>query len=186
MPQPTLWHGMLRWSEIADQEGSADVGEPEAGPARPPARVAYLPPRAARARKLILRSQLGLPWLLGAIAVAAVILVAGIILLLGSGNPGAPWARLEVAARFPEGAVTQSAGPAGTVAVVDRRAEVRVFLTAPGPCPVDGDGAGFVRSCDGAAWDADGRPRGEGKRSGTPLRRVPARLHDGSIWIDPS
>jgi hypothetical protein len=149
-------------------------------------RIAYLPPRAARARKLILRSQLGLPWLLGAVAVAGVILVAGVVLLLGTRNPGAPWARLEVATRFPEGAVTQSAGPAGTVAVVDRRGGLRVFLARSGPCPVDGDGAGFIRSCDGAAWDAEGRPRGEGAASGEPLRWVPAQLHDGSVWIDPS
>src|SRR6266508_1692949 len=33
-------------------------------------RTAYLPPRAAKARKLILRSQLGVPWLLAATLVA--------------------------------------------------------------------------------------------------------------------
>src|ERR1041384_6137648 len=39
-------------------------------------RTAYLPPRAGKARKLILRTQLGLPWMLAAIAFGVVILVA--------------------------------------------------------------------------------------------------------------
>ena len=49
-------------------------------------------------------------------------------------------------------------------------------------CPVEADGTGFARPCDGVRWDAEGDPPGEG----APLRRVPAQLHDGSVWIDPS
>ena len=151
----------------------------------PTERVAYLPPRAARARKLILRTQLGLPWLLGSVAVAAVILVAGVVLLLGARHPGAPWARVGPAGHFRAGAVVQTTGPDGQVVVVDRRAgTVRAFLAVPGPCPITAApaGNGFARPCDARRWDAEGAPA---TAATSPLRRVPVLLADGALWVDP-
>ena len=146
-------------------------------------RTAYLPPRAAKARKLILRTQLGLGWLLAASLFAVVILVAGTLLLAKGGRPGAPWVRVAAVAAFPEGSVTEVPAATGrVVVVVDRRAGlVQAFLAEPGPCPVTAAGPGFARPCQGAAWDAGGRPR----RTGTPaLRRAPVRFARGDLYVD--
>jgi len=145
-------------------------------------RTAYLPPRAAKARKLILRARLGLAWQLAAGLVAVVILVAGSLLLLGGGRPGAPWVRAAALAAVPDGSVAEVPAGPGRVVVVDRRAGLQAFVTEPGPCPVVAAAAGFARPCQGQAWDADGTPA----RAGTPaLRRVPARLARGDLYVDP-
>src|SRR6266498_2839987 len=96
-------------------------------------RVAYLPPKAAKARKLILRSQLGLPWILTAVLFGALILAAGSVFLVKGGRPGAPWAEVAPLTRLPDGAVTEARGPSGQVVVVDRRGgTLRAFAAAPG------------------------------------------------------
>ncbi len=148
-----------------------------------PQRTAYLPPRAARARKLILRTQLGLPWLLAASLFALVILVAGTLFLVRGGRPGAPWVRVAAVAAVPDGMVAEVPGPDGLVVVVDRRrGQLLAFVGVPGPCPVAAAAAGFARPCQGEAWGADGSAR----RPGTPaLRRVPAQLARGDLYVDP-
>ena len=161
---------------------------PDSGQPAPPAggaeRLAWLPPRAAKARKLILRGNLGLPWLLGAITAALVILVAGAALLLQGDRPGPPWALVGPLGRFPAGAVSQ-ADLGGRVLVVDRRADVvRAFTAAPGPCPVTADGAGFARSCQGERWDADGRPAPGAAPNQPALARVAVRLARGGLYVD--
>jgi hypothetical protein len=149
-----------------------------------PERAAYLPPRAARARKLILRTQLGLPWLLAATAVAGVILAAGVLLLVSGGRPGSPWVPVAAVAAFPAGTVTEVAAPgvAGRVVIVDRRGgDLRAFVGPAAPCPAAPDGPGLRRGCTGQAWDADGAPRTAGTQ---PLTRVPTRFAGGDLYVD--
>jgi hypothetical protein len=161
---------------------------PDSGRPAPPEgveraeRLAWLPPRAAKARKLILRGNLGLPWLLGAVAAALVILVAGAALLLQGDRPGPPWALVGPLGRFPAGVVSQ-ADVGARVLVVDRRGDVvRGFMAAPGPCQVTADGAGFARPCQGERWDADGRPApGAGQPA---LARVAVRVARGGLYVD--
>jgi hypothetical protein len=150
-------------------------------------RVAYLPPRAARARKLILRRQLGLPWMLTAALFGAVILAAGAVFLVRGGRPGAPWVELAPLARFPDGAVSQVPGPAGQVAVVDRRGgALRAFVLAPGACPLVGAGSGFARPCAGQAWDGAGRPAHGGGRAAPPaMRPVAVQVARGDLYVNP-
>jgi hypothetical protein len=152
-------------------------------------RVAYLPPRAAKARKLILRSQLGLPWMLTAALFGVVILAAGTLFLVKGGRPGVPWVRLGPLTRFADGAVTQVAGPSGQVVVVDRRGSPRAFMLAPGACPVVGAGSGFARPCAGQAWDSGGRPAAApGRAAGPappPMRPVPLQIARGDLYINP-
>jgi hypothetical protein len=121
-------------------------------------RTAYLPPRAAKARKLILRSQLGRGWIVASALFGLVILAAGGLYLARAGRPGPPWVRVAALEALPAGAVTEVPGPqgsagralAGQVVVVDRRGdEPRVFLAAPGPCKVVAAGAGFARRRSG-------------------------------------
>ena len=146
-------------------------------------RVAYLPPKAARARKLILRSQLGLPWIIAALAFAGLILLAGTFFLVQAGRPGPPWVRLGPATAFQPTSVLQVEAPGGHVVVVDRRdGLLRTFKAPPGPCPVvAADAGGFARPCTGQAWDADGVPAA---RDTQPLRRVPAQVARGDLYVE--
>jgi hypothetical protein len=150
-------------------------------------RAAYLPPRAAKARKLILRTQLGLPWLLAATLVAGVILLAGVLLLARGGRPGSPWVRVDPLAAFPPGAVAEVGQPGigrQLVVVVDRRdGDLRAFVGPAGGCRVAGDGRGFARPCARQSWDADGTPR---SAHTPPLTRVPTRLASGDLYVDPA
>jgi hypothetical protein len=166
-----------------------DPGQVPLPPGRDPGgRVAYLPPRAARARKLILRSQLGRGWIIASALFGVVILAAGVLFLARAGRPGAPWVRVAPLSALPAGTVTETAGPSGQVVVADRRGgELRAFLTTPAPCPVQAAGGGFARPCTGQRWDAAGAPAG-GSGAGQAaagLRRVPAAVAGGDLYVDP-
>ncbi|HET7519310.1 MAG TPA: hypothetical protein VFN05_16795 [Actinomycetes bacterium] len=156
----------------------------------PGGRVAYLPPRAARARKLILRSQLGRGWIVASALFGLVILVAGVLFLTRDGHPGPPWVRVAALSSLPAGTVTEVAGPAGQVVVVDRRGgELRAFLAPPGSCPVRVAGSGFARPCDGQRWDAEGGPASDlrdGEEAPPPLRRVAAAFAGGDLYVNPA
>jgi hypothetical protein len=150
-------------------------------------RVAYLPPKAAKARKLILRSQLGLPWILTAVLFGALILAAGSVFLVKGGRPGAPWVKVAPLTRLPDGAVTQTSGPSGQVVAVDRRGgTLRAFAVAPGACPVAGAaGGGFARPCAGQAWDGAGRPTATSGRVAAPaMRRLPVQIARGDLYVN--
>jgi len=157
----------------------------------PPERIAYLPPRAVKARKLILRSQLGVPWIVAAALFGLLILAAGTLLLLRAGHPGAPWARVAAVSSLPAGAVTQlpapPSAPSGTVVVVDRRSSaLHTFLTRSGPCPVTADPTGgFTRPCLHQTWTATGTPAPKpGEPSPPPLAAVPFQLARGQLYVN--
>jgi hypothetical protein len=165
---------------------------PAPDPAGQPRRTAYLPPRAAKARKLILRSQLGRGWIVASVVFGLVILAAGGLYLARAGRPGPPWVRVAALEALPAGTVTEVPGAsraarqalAGQVVVVDRRGgELRAFLAAPGPCRVVAAAAGFGRPCTGERWDADGTPVA-GKTT-PPLRRRPAVSARGDLYVLP-
>jgi hypothetical protein len=166
-----------------------DPGQAPLRPGRDPGgRVAYLPPRAARARKLILRSQLGRGWIVASAVFGVVILAAGVLFLTRAGHPGPPWVRVARLSALPAGTVTEVAGPAGQVVVVDRRDGLRAFLAPPAGCPVRPAGDGFARPCTGQRWDASGAPAdgpGGGQAAPAPLRPVPASLDGGALYVDP-
>ena len=166
-----------------------DPGQVPLRPGRDPGgRVAYLPPRAARARKLILRSQLGRGWIVAAALFGVVILAAGVLFLARAGRPGAPWVRVAPVAALPDGTVTEVPGPAGQVVVADRRGQLRAFLAPPASCPVRPAGSGFARPCTGQRWDASGSPASDlrdGQEAPPPLRQVPAAVAGGDLYVDP-
>jgi len=147
-------------------------------------RTAYLPPRAARARKLILRTQLGLPWVIAALAFAGLILLAGAFFLVQTGRPGPPWVRVGPASAFQPTSVLQIQAPDGRLVVVDRRdGLLRTFQAPDGPCAVEAAGeSGFSRPCTGQEWDADGVPTHPA--GGAALRRVPAQVARGDLYVD--
>jgi hypothetical protein len=169
--------------------GRGDTEQVPLRPGRDPGgRVAYLPPRAARARKLILRSQLGRGWILASALFGLVILAAGVLFLARAGHPGPPWVRVAAVSSLPAGTVTEVAGPSGQAVVVDRRDGLRAFLAPPGPCPVRAADDGFARPCTDQRWDASGAPSGGPSSPGSatpPLRRIPAVVAGGALYIDP-
>jgi hypothetical protein len=166
-----------------------DRDPPPPRPGRDPGgKLAYLPPRAAKARKLILRSQLGRGWIVASALFGLVILAAGALFLAGQGRPGPPWVRVAAVSALPAGAVTETPGPPGQVVVVDRRGGLRAFLAPPGACPIRGAGSGFARPCAGQRWDASGSPASElrdGQEAPPPLRQVPAAVAAGDLYVDP-
>ena len=149
-------------------------------------RVAYLPPRAAKARKLILRSQLGLPWMLTAALFGAVILAAGAVFLVKGGRPGAPWVKVAPLSRFPDGAVTQAAAGTGPVVVDRREGTLRAFAVEPGACAVVAAGGGFARPCTGQAWDMGGHAEdGAGRAAAPAMRPLPVQVARGDLYVNP-
>jgi len=88
-----------------------------------------------------------------------------VLFLTRAGHPGPPWVRVAAVSALPAGTVTEVPGPAGRVVVVDRRDGLRAFLAAPGPCPV--------------------RPAGAARAAPPPLRRVPASLAGGALYVNP-
>jgi hypothetical protein len=166
-----------------------DRDPPPPRPGRDPGgKLGYLPPRAAKARKLILRSQLGRGWIVASALFGLVILVAGFLFLARQGRPGPPWARVAAVSALPAGAVTETPGPAGQVVVVDRRGGLRAFLAPPGACPIRGAGSGFARPCARQRWDAGGSPASElrdGQEAPQPLRQVPTAVAGGDLYVDP-
>ena len=135
-------------------------------------RFGYLPRKAAQ-RKIIIRRKLGLPWVLGALGAALVIGGAGVSFFLS--NPGRPDKRYA-----DEGALT--AYPAGAVSPlrsgngwVDRRGDIRVWLTSEPFCDADGGwGRGPIR------WDASGRVA----HSGDNLLLAQTQVAKETLYVD--
>ena len=128
-------------------------------------RFGYLPPRAAR-RKLIVRRQLGIAWVVSALAAALVILLVGLQLLSRTPSaPGAPFVDEGPLAAYPAGHVTPLRDGSGWL---DRR-DGLVAVAAPlAFCPSDG------------SWVAPGR------RFTTDAPRLPVRAVHGHVYVDPT
>jgi hypothetical protein len=160
--------------------------EPEYGPR------GYLPERAAkRARKIILREQMGLQWPIAAVAAALVVALAGLVYLAtGTGAPDPPaQPLLRIAEVDPRGARVVPAGtpspdgspaPTADLAVVRAGGGVRVFLL-PSPDVVWCEASGRLESPTGGVWSANGRLVGG---EGGSLAPVGATVHDGVLYVD--
>ena len=137
-------------------------------------RFGYLPRKAAQ-RKIIIRRTLGLPWVLGALAAALVIVIAGAAFLLSDpGRPGERYADVGRLAAYPAGQVTPLDSRTGWV---DRRENITVWLTTEPFCPADGGwGYGPVR------WDRAGGVHGDGEN----LRVADSQVAQGRLYVDGS
>ena len=150
----------------------------------------YLPQKAAkRARKIVLREQMGWGWPLAAVAAAVLVAVAGgAYLWFASQPPREPYLPLgSITDVAPDGAATLSPPAAATsgevvpVLVVRGGGGVRGFR-------IDGRDA---RWCDAsgriegpaAAWLPDGR---QVFGPDDPLRAVRTQVFDGTVYADPT
>ncbi|CAN5885368.1 hypothetical protein BH20ACT7_BH20ACT7_07530 [soil metagenome] len=148
------------------------MGEPDFGPR------GYLPQRAAtRARKIVLREQMGRGWLLAALGATALVAVAGLAFLLVAGRaPGEPFSPAGPVDKVPQ----SDAGLVGDVLVVRGAGSVRVFVPpqgAVGWCAR----TDRLEAPDGRVWTADGRLVGGDGESLTPLRST---VFEGTLYVD--
>lgn len=141
----------------------------------------YLPSKAAkRARKIVLREQMGFGWPMAAVAAALLVGVAGVVFLRWSSQP--PAAPFQAVGQISD-VETSGSGVLGggdaEVLVVRAAGPVRVFAAeeaAPQWCPK-------TRRLEspGAAWTPDGRTAFGTAPSLQPLRSV---VFDGVLYVD--
>jgi hypothetical protein len=158
--------------------GRSEVAGPEFGPG------GYLPPKAAkRARKIVLREQMGWGWPLAAVAASLLVAVAGGIFLLTSNRPPqAPFVALTALNQVDAaGAGTASAPGLSTVLVVRAGGVVRTFRM-PETDVVWCSESRRLESGD-AAWNPAGAAVFGRRASLTPLRSV---VFDGTVYVDPA
>lgn len=154
--------------------GTDGHGDPDFGPR------GYLPERAShRARKIVLRSPMGLQWVVASLVAGVAVLIAGTLFLASRGSP--PQAPFVEVGRL---------DAIGNAATVDLAGEPVLVVTAAGRVRAFADAAG-VRYCeagrqleaaDGQVWTLTGRGT-----SGIPsLAEHPVVVVDGALYVDPS
>lgn len=150
---------------------------PEFGPG------GYLPPKASkRARKIVLREQMGFGWPLAAVGASLLVLIAGgAFLYLSTRPPSEPFLPVQLLAEVPADGIAYGS-------TVDPPAAQAVLVRADGPLRAF-QAEGEIQWCPesrrletaDAAWTSDGRlVFGEGE-SLQPLRSV---VYDGVIYVD--
>ncbi len=159
--------------------GDPSVKEPEYGPR------GYLPERASkRARKIVLREQMGVGWPLAAIGAAVLVATVGITFLLRSGPPDPPFrAAAPLTAVAPSAAEVIAVQESGEeVLVVRAGGGVRVFTPSPDDIVWCAD-TRRLESAAGQVWTLDGILVGG---SGVSLRALPSTVYDGQLYVDPT
>jgi hypothetical protein len=135
-------------------------------------RYGYLPRKAAN-RKLVIRAQLGLPWVLAALGAALLVLVAGAAFFLSRPDePGGAYESQGELKAYPEQAVLPLRDRSGWL---DRRTGLAAVAGPVSFCPADG---GWVAP-NGARYDAQGR-----SESGEGLTLWAVRAAGGKVYVD--
>jgi hypothetical protein len=145
----------------------------------------YLPERAARrARKIVLREQMGLGWPLAAIVAAAVVAAVGVAFLLRSGPPGAPFRPAGPLEAVPaSSAVTLPVEGADAEVLVARAAGGLRTYAAPGAQVAWCARSRRLESPAGQVWTPEGILVGG---TGDSLRPLPSTVYDGTLYVDPA
>lgn len=156
---------------------------PDFGPA------GYLPRRAAqRARKIVLREQMGMGWPIAAVTAAVVVALVGAVFLFTatrSGPPGPPFVPVAALTAVDADSAGTFAldGGAGAVdeVLVVRAGGVRTYAAPDGE--VTYCTASRRLEAPGRVWNLRGRLVGG---EGASLRPLPTRLHEGQVYVDPA
>jgi hypothetical protein len=145
--------------------------KPEFGPR------GYLPERAAkRARKIMLREQMGLGWPLAALLAALLVGGAGLWYVTSASQPpGPPF----VAVGDLQAVAPGEASVLGGVLVVRATATVTAF--SPDASVTWCTRSARLESASGQVWTADGRLVGG---DGTSLSPLPVTVFDGVVYVD--
>lgn len=139
----------------------------------------YLPERAAkRARKIVLRAPLGVPWIVASILAGVVVVAAGVLLLVrGDRAPAAPYVAV--------GPVEELAGqvrydPDLDVLLVGLGGRIRAFDAAP---DVDYcEASRRLETPDGGVWALTGRSLTDRPS----FAEHPAVVVSGTVYVDPT
>lgn len=134
----------------------------------------------------MLRERMGLGWPIAALAAAIVIAIAGALFLRAwVSPPPPPWvAAGRLTAVEPGGAgVLAAPGLEHGALIVRAAGDVRAFAAPPVPLAYCVR-SGHVESPEGGVWGLDGRQLGPG--SGDSLQRVPVRVFDGMLYVNPT
>jgi hypothetical protein len=135
-------------------------------------RYGYLPRKAAN-RKLVIRAQLGLPWVVAALAAAALLAVVAVAFVATKPtHPGRPFEDEGRLSDYPEQAVSPLRDGTGWL---DRRTGLAAIAGPVAFCPADGGWVG----AGGTRYDAEGR--GE-TAQGLTLWAV--RAASGHVYVD--
>ena len=151
------------------------MSAPEFGPG------GYLPQKAAkRARKIVLREQMGFGWPLAAVGAALIVVIAGGLFLRGFGDPPPPpFVAIAPLDEVPAGgALTVQEGDGAPLLVVRATGTVRVFA-ARGDIIWCADSQRL--EVPGASWMADGR-RAFG--NGPSLQPLESVVFDGEVYVN--
>lgn len=158
-----------------------DDHQPRDGPEFGPG--GYLPDRAAqRARKIVLREQMGMGWPLAALAAGVALLaIAAVYLLTRTGPPPEPFIAFgELAQVDPRGLEVLS-GDGLDVLVVRAGGGVRAFVAPGQPVSYCAENR-RLEGADGSVWALSGRLDGG---PGPALQRLPVEVHTGQIHVNP-
>lgn len=145
----------------------------------------YLPQRAAkRARKIVLREQMGFGWPLAAVAASLIVVTAGVVYLLSVNRPpAAPFVAVAPLSQVP---VAGGAGlPVGGESLFVLRAggPMRVFAAPDGAALRWCGESRRIEGRAGQVWTAEGRLVGG---EGSSLPALPSTVFRGVIYVDPS
>lgn len=145
----------------------------------------YLPRRAAqRARKIVLREQMGLGWPIAAVAAAVVLAIVALVFVLArSGPPGPPFLALAPLDEAEAGAATAVDLPGAPLELLVVRAGGAVRAYEAPADPVTYCRQSRRLEAPAAVWTLRGRLVGG---AGESLRPVPTRIHDGVVYVDPT
>ena len=162
-----------------DDQQDTPAEQPDFGPG------GYLPDRASRrARKIVLRAPMGIQWVIGALVVGVVLVIAGWLALRDT-TPQAPFVEVPSMLTSGTGGVSLWEDPPGGDAdaiIVQSGVRVRVFAWDGGAPPVLCGASGLLETEDGGAWRLTGRGLG-----GTPsLAEHPLTIDDGVVYADPT
>jgi hypothetical protein len=151
---------------------SGDQPRPDFGPS------GYLPERAAqRARKIILRSPLGLQWVLGAVAVGLVVVVAAVFYLLR--DPAPPTDDYTAVAPLTEVGDEQLLEGRDAL-IVTAPGRVRTFAVDPDDLPSYCEASRRLESPSGRVW----APTGRGLDGGPSLAEHSTIVVEGVVYVD--
>jgi hypothetical protein len=153
------------------------VEEPEYGPG------GYLPERAAkRARKIVLREQMGIGWPLAAVGAAVLVATVGLTFLLRSGPPDPPFRAIAPLTSVAPSSAELVESDNDELLVVRAGGTVRVF-SPPADQILWCEASRRLESSAGQVWTLDGILVGG---SGVSLRTLPSTVYDGRLYVDPT